>query len=428
MTNRFTLPAILAVIGTPAIADITADDVWANQSALYAALGLQVSADRAREGSTVFINDMVMTYALPMGFGEISVSVPPMTMEDTADGTVTMTLPKSMDYTVVATIPLVRSEPIQATMNVQQSDMRITASGEPGAITYDSVVGAGTASLTSASILPEVAEMVFGITVNSGGYTVVSTVTEGEMITTTSEYVMEPMTYEIITDFGEGQSTNTNTIGRTQVSASSAIPAEGFDLLNLAPALRAGMFMQSTQTTESVQAEQVTMANGQTIMALAHRCGPATYDFGLSDQGLVFSGNGDGCEISVQEAQATQMVGIPGAIDIAFGGTSVDITIPVLKSDKVQTARYHISFDDLTVSENMWQVFDPDQVLSREPLNMNIDLSAGLTYNIEWLDVLNIENEIMIHQTKSMLGVQFHPEVSESNGKILFENFFNNFF
>jgi GMP synthase-like glutamine amidotransferase len=38
------------------------------------------------------------------------------------------------------------------------------------------------------------------------------------------------------------------------------------------------------------------------------------------------------------------------------------------------------------------------------------------------------ENEIMMHQTKSMLGVQFHPEVSEENGKILFENFFNNFF
>lgn len=38
------------------------------------------------------------------------------------------------------------------------------------------------------------------------------------------------------------------------------------------------------------------------------------------------------------------------------------------------------------------------------------------------------ENEIMIHQSKPMLGVQFHPEVSEENGKILFENFFNNFF
>ncbi|MCG3268579.1 DUF2125 domain-containing protein [Yoonia sp. I 8.24] len=399
MTYRIALPTMLAIFGTPAIADITADDVWANQNALYTAFGLQVSADRVREGSTVFVNDMVMTYALPMGFGEISVSVPPMTMVDAADGTVTMTLPKSMDYTVMAVIPLIRSEPIQATMNVQQSDMQMTASGEPGAITYESVAGAGTASLTSASIVPDVAEMVFGVTINSGGHTVVSTVTEGEMITISSEYVMEPMTYEAMTDFGEGQSTNTNTIGRSQVSASSAIPAEGFDLLNLAPALRAGMFMQSTQTTEFAQAEQVTMANGQMFMSLSHRCGPAIYNFGLSDQGLAFAGSGDGCEISVQETQATQMAGIPGEIDIVVGATVADILVPLLKSDTAQTARYHIGFDDLTVSENTWAMFDPDQVLSRDPLDMNIDLSAGLTYNVEWLDFLNIENELMIQQT-----------------------------
>ncbi|MDO6591986.1 hypothetical protein DS901_00175 [Loktanella sp. D2R18] len=399
MTYCIALPATLAIFGTPAIADITSDDVWANQNALYTAFGLQVSADRIREGSTVFINDMVMTYALPMGFGEISISVPPMTMVDEPDGTVTMTLPKSMDYTLAATIPMVEPEPIQATMNLQQSNMRMTASGEPGVITYDSVAGVGTASLTSASMFPDLAEMVFGFTVNSGGYTVVSTVTEGEMIAVTTEYVVEPMTYEFMSDFGEGQSTDTNTIGRTQVSTNSAIPAEGFDLLNLAPALRAGMFMQSTQTTESVQAEHVTMANGQVFMALAHQCGPATYNFGLSDQGLVFAGIGDGCEISVQETQATQIAGIPGEIDIVVGATVADIIVPLLKSDTAQTARYHIGFDDLTVSENTWAMFDPDQVLSRDPMDMNIDLSAGLTYNVEWLDFLNIENELMIQQT-----------------------------
>ncbi|SFR55470.1 hypothetical protein SAMN04488005_2843 [Yoonia tamlensis] len=398
MTHRYALPAIIAALGTPAFADITADDVWANQNALFTAFGLQVSADRTREGSTVFVNDMVMTYALPMGFGEISVSMPPMTMEDHADGTVTTKFPKSLDYTVVAAIPLVRAEPYQATMNVQQSDMQMTASGEPGTITYESVAGAGTASLTSASIFPEVAEMVFGFTVNSGGHTVVSTVTEGEMITISSEYVIEPMTYETVTDFGEGQSTNKSNVGRMQASTNAALPAEGFDLLNLAPALRAGMFMQSTQTTESVQAEQVTMANGQTIMALAHRCGPATYDFGLSDQGLVFSGIGEGCEISVQETQATQMAGIPGAIDILVGATVADIIIPLLKSDTAQTARYHIAFDDLTISENIWNMVDPDQALDRDPIAMNIDLSAGVTHNVEWLDVLNIENELMALQ------------------------------
>ena len=37
------------------------------------------------------------------------------------------------------------------------------------------------------------------------------------------------------------------------------------------------------------------------------------------------------------------------------------------------------------------------------------------------------QNEVMIHQSKPYVGVQFHPEVSEDNGVQFFDNFFNNF-
>ena len=33
------------------------------------------------------------------------------------------------------------------------------------------------------------------------------------------------------------------------------------------------------------------------------------------------------------------------------------------------------------------------------------------------------DNEVMKHKTKSIYGTQFHPEVSDNNGKILFRNF-----
>lgn len=38
------------------------------------------------------------------------------------------------------------------------------------------------------------------------------------------------------------------------------------------------------------------------------------------------------------------------------------------------------------------------------------------------------ENEMMMHMRKPFIGVQFHPEVSGDNGKVFFENFFENLF
>jgi GMP synthase (glutamine-hydrolysing) len=32
-------------------------------------------------------------------------------------------------------------------------------------------------------------------------------------------------------------------------------------------------------------------------------------------------------------------------------------------------------------------------------------------------------NEAMMHQTKSLFGVQFHPEVSGNHGRVIIENF-----
>ncbi len=102
MTYRIALPAMLAIFGTPAIADITADEVWANQSALLDALGISLNANISRTDNFVFFENVSVSYAFPMSFGTFHMTAPPMTMVEETDGTVTIITPKTMDYDAVA--------------------------------------------------------------------------------------------------------------------------------------------------------------------------------------------------------------------------------------------------------------------------------------------------------------------------------------
>jgi hypothetical protein len=61
---------------------------------------------------------------------------------------------------------------------------------------------------------------------------------------------------------------------------------------------------------------------------------------------------------------------------IAFGETAFNVLVPASKSDEPQDFSYLTKIVDLTVSEDVWGLFDPAASLSREPASFILDVKG----------------------------------------------------
>lgn len=387
MSHRITLTAVAALLSNPAFADITADDVWTNSVAFYATTGGTLTADRQREGDTVFVNDMRLDYTLPFDFGSVRVSLPPMTWIDQADGTVTMIYPKSIEYGVAIKINEIAMPTFGGEMTLKHQGFSGIASGTPGAVTYEQTFDAYTfdGGITLDTVFDDFG---FSLAGSGEGYSTTMTVTEGDLILIEGTGTILPSDITMETNQGFGvRSVDSYQMGASTIGFRDAIPADGVDLLNIAPALRAGMFFEASTSSDGNASESISYLNDVTQMTMRTTGGKAETSLSLSEKGLSIFGFNSDIFLSVD---ATNLVGIAGSG--RMDTVSANIQLPLLASNEPQRARYQIGLDGLTLDDATWNLFDPERVLPRDAAEMNIDLGASVTWYIELLDFLNLES------------------------------------
>ena len=387
MSHRITLTAVAALLCSPAFADITADDVWANTVAFYAATGGALTADRQRDGDTVFVNDMRLDYTLPFDFVSVRVSLPPMTWIDQPDGTVTMIYPKSIEYGIAVKFDDEELSSFGGTISINHQGFRGTASGTPGAVTY---VQTGDAYTIDGGVTFNTAFDDFGFSLaGSGeGFSTTMTLTEGDLILIegTGTILPSDMTMETNKGFGV-RSVDSYQMGASTISFRDAIPAEGVDLLNIAPALRAGMFFEVASSSDGSASESLFYLDDDVQSATRMISGKTETSLSLSEKGLSIAGSDSDIFVSFD---ATNLVGIAGSG--RMDTVSANIQLPLLASNEPQRGRYQIGIDGLTLDDATWNLLDPERVLPRDAAEMNIDLGASVTLYIELLDFLNLES------------------------------------
>lgn len=62
------------------------------------------------------------------------------------------------------------------------------------------------------------------------------------------------------------------------------------------------------------------------------------------------------------------------------------LLMPLSKSDEPQPFEYGFGYSGLTLSDEIWKLFDPENVLPRDPANVNIDISGTVSMAIDLLD------------------------------------------
>ncbi|SMY08320.1 DUF2125 domain-containing protein [Flavimaricola marinus] len=386
----------------PAAAQITAEDVMANSDALYAAYGATRSASTSRDGAVVTVTAESIDWALPMGIGELSVTLSDYTLEENSDGSVSIVYPAGFSARLSGRIPGEGDGSI--VMEIGPDAITTLASGDPGAISYSTRTEAVVMTMGEAQVsgAPDI-EVNMTLAIDSSE--TLTRVLEDSLTVVFSESSIGAMTTDFSMQSGDDFSTRSE--GRYGPSTSTInmglIPG-GASLLNLGTALRDGMYITGGSTSTGNETFTESFASGNLVDRQTISTGPGEARFSFDQNGISVFGASSNLLANIEQP----LVMSPEiGFDVAeFSG---GFELPLLADTGAQDFSFQLSLNDLRLGPSIWNLFDPDKALDRSPGDFSIVIEGSAINKVDWLDILSLEglnfdNELPIDVTSVSLS------------------------
>lgn len=354
-----------------AMADVTPEEVWENWQAMSTSAGQELTVGgTARNGDTLEVTDITITYKDPMG-GSFSTSFDKLGFKETGDGTVTVVMPESFPINIAFPTPLDGEGPGSMKVTVLQPGATIIADGSATETSYaftapsstvrlDEIVGAG------GEVINTKAEM--ALTEASGKYVVA--LAEGATALDSS-FAAKSMTLNVEGESAEGTGKGKAALSFADVKIDMKGNILGPDVMaNMAVALNNGFTMD------------MGLSFGATSVAVEG-------DDGAGPGKFTLDATGGNIRMALDKTRIDYGIGVTGAklvvsgpeipfpqVEVGLGEFAFHIMGPVSKSDAPQDFLYVTKLVDLTTSEDVWGLFDPSGTLGRDPVTFVLDLKG----------------------------------------------------
>jgi hypothetical protein len=360
----------LIFTATGAVAAVTPEEVWDSWQAFSTAAGQELTVGSAtRNGDTLEVKGLVVTFNDDLG-GSFSASLDTLNFKDNGDGTVAVTMAES--YPMSLAFPKGDEGPSLIKLTVVQPGLAITAGGTATDTKYD--FKAPTVSVTLDEVKDQdgavmETEATLVMTDTAASYLVARS---GETTALDSNFTAKGLALNLsgkdsITA-GEGGGEGTVTLSLADIAGATKGNFLGAEIMaNMATALNDGFTTDSSMSFGAMTlAVNVTQATGPTVVNATASGGGIV--LGVDKTRVNYGTSLKGATITVSGAE----IPFP-EIAVAFGEYAFNVLMPASKSDTPQEFSFLTKLVDLTVSEDVWGLFDPAATLSREPATLILD-------------------------------------------------------
>lgn len=373
--------ATLAFAGI-AQADVTPEEVWADWQAMSTAWGQQVTAtSQAREGDALVVKGIKLVVDQPDT--RVEGEIDTVTFRDKGDGTVEITASDAYPLTITTTPPTVdgapAAGPTTVQLNIVQNGMVMVASGDADNTRYEYTIpmlGIELGDVTTPDGTPDnTIDLKVAMNNVEGSYDLT-----GENRDMVSDGRADNMVITLA-------ATQPNTDGSLTMNAemsdltvkSTAANMGTMAAGDMAAALKDGFttltefaYAGSNMTFDFNEASNTATGKGTT--------GAGTLSVGMGEKGLLYAGT---TTKSAMEIQASQL---PFPMALAYDSSEFELGMPVSASDQPQDFTLVSKLEGLTVSDDVWALFDPAGVLPRDPATLVIDTSGTTTLAFDIMD------------------------------------------
>jgi len=139
----------------------------------------------------------------------------------------------------------------------------------------------------------------------------------------------------------------------------------------LPPVLKQDSFAVSGTSGQTRSASEMTNRGGTTILTDAST-GASAFNAELTEGQLTAQISGEGLAVTL----AGTALPFPKA-SVSLAGLDTSLSIPVMVEKGTANGAYSLRLDQLSVSDNVWSMVDPQGQLPRDPADLVLDLAFG---------------------------------------------------
>ncbi|AZV79869.1 DUF2125 domain-containing protein [Parasedimentitalea marina] len=381
----------------PALADITADDIWNSYQVIAETVGGELTATTTRDGNTVTFADAKLHLVFPGDEASLDVLYPTLSYTDNGDGTLSMDLEGAQTYSFVLSGPEPETDRFSADMIITYSDAELVASGDPDDITFSYAMDGFDFEFQNIDLSglkdAEISEnAVFTLTGTGSAVNGTSRLSLGDLITLAGQSEISGMGYSMTVENMQGAVTTTTASYGEMVSQSTiTLPTGGMSFMNLAAALHQGLSLEGTGTYGSSKTQTSVMMNGEQVSSQTMTAGSSTSALSANAEAVQLTAKGSNIGID-----ALINIGMALSIEAKIDQVTGDFRMPVSASDEQQNFTMAFGFTGLDLGDGIWSMFDPAEVLPRDPANVSVNLTGQTTLTqdlLNFVEMMALDND-----------------------------------
>ena len=380
MTAPFRIAALTAAASLAAgaaSADLTPADVWAQWQDAAAGFGQTLTAgDEEASADRLTLRDVTIVTDGPDGGA--NATFPEIVMTAQGDGTVAIAMPSETPVDVTTIGP--DDEVSTFTVVIDQSALDLVASGAPGAISYVYSAPEVTVRMTEAVVDGERMDLDARVAMTGleGSYAV----TDGD-----PREVASVLRAAAITLAASGtdpdDSGDTFVIGLDVADLVSESSGSGLSLMgmaNLSEMVEAGL-TSSGITTHGRAGFTLDGTSEGSAFSAAGSYGSGTYAVAIGTDGFDYDYSGRDFALTVSGDE----IPLP-EVAIAADEIGTRVAMPIGVSDEPEDVGFALRLVGLTLSEDIWAMFDPIGGLPRDPATLVLDIAARANWLVDVFD------------------------------------------
>ncbi len=362
----------VALPAGPALADVTAQQVWDDwkaQMGVYGENAITVGSE-SQQGNALTVTDLGFNVTGEDG-STATGNLAQLVFTENGDGTVTVTMSEEYPITInTPANPETGSEASEIVLALRQNGLTMNVSGDPGALTYDLSAARYAIELDRlAEAGAEVpAEALLAFNDVSGTYTS----TTGAMRDVA--YDLDAASMDLLID-----ATNPEDGSHFMLSGKvNTVATQAKVTMPLDPAADPEMMLMNGMSVDG----GYTTAGGSYMFEFTDASGPTNGSFTTERGEMAFRVSKDAVAYNSQATNVALNVtsaALPMPITASLAQYGTNFEMPLSKTQAPAPWALGLNLTDLALNEEIWAMFDPQGLLPHDPASLIVDLTGTAT-------------------------------------------------
>ncbi len=364
-----------------AYAEVSALDVWNSWKSYAESVGQTISVgSQETDGGALILHNVTMSAQMPDG--SFSTTMELLEFRERGDGTVAVTMSPDLPLSMTGAPP--EGGAMDLAMILRQTGMSIIASGDPDDISFDFL--AARLEFTVDKLVVDGTDVDPTVRVALDDVDGKYRLTRGDRRDYNSEFRAGTLSYDIaVTDPEKGGTFTASGEMTGFETRSLASIAAGFDMASPTAMFDGSANVEASFSTGPSHAS-VRIVDQKDDLSINTRTDSNALNIALVDGTMEYGGSATGIRYELTSPK----IPFP-EVALELADLGFRFAMPMRKTDEARDFGFLMRLGGLKISDMIWSMLDPQQVMPRDPATIELDVSGTMKWLVDITDPAKTE-------------------------------------